>query len=187
MGEVEHFLKKSQVGYGNKEFTSNLVKFIERINEKVKEENKPKAAMGSHSRPKDTSSLKKPSKIVLENSSYKKHSYHISSMRDESTKGHTSSFWRSESRVCPFDQSTLPCQSNGKSLCWDILTEFKSVVFELLLEKEVKRKKIKKLVDSMSGSVLELFDTRADPLPTMERLNQFASIRLPTDHTTVLK
>jgi hypothetical protein len=82
VGEVDHFLKKHQLGYGNKEFTSNLVKFIERINEKVKEENKPKASIGSHSRPKDSSSLKKPSKIVLDNSSYKKHSYHISSMRD---------------------------------------------------------------------------------------------------------
>jgi hypothetical protein len=89
--------------------------------------------------------------------------------------------------VCAFDQSTVPCQSSAKSLCWDILTEFKSVVFELLLEKEVKRKKIKKLVDSMSGSLLELFDSRTDSLSTMERLNQFASIRLPTDHTTVLK
>ena len=31
VGEVEHFLKKSQVGHGNKEFTNNLIKFIEKI------------------------------------------------------------------------------------------------------------------------------------------------------------
>jgi hypothetical protein len=31
VGEVELFLKKHQVGYGNKEFTSSLVKFIDKI------------------------------------------------------------------------------------------------------------------------------------------------------------
>lgn len=45
-----------------------------------------------------------------------------------------------------------------KSYCWDVINEFRSVVFELLLEKEVKRKKIKKLVDQMASGVFDLLD-----------------------------
>ena len=31
VGEVEQFLKKHQIGYGNKDFTCNLIKFIDKI------------------------------------------------------------------------------------------------------------------------------------------------------------
>ena len=37
VGEVQHFLKKAQVGHGNKEFTTNLIKFIDKLIEKSKE------------------------------------------------------------------------------------------------------------------------------------------------------
>lgn len=37
VGEVEHFLKKGQVGHGNKEFTANLIKFIDKLIEKSRE------------------------------------------------------------------------------------------------------------------------------------------------------
>lgn len=46
-----------------------------------------------------------------------------------------------------------------KSYCWDVIEEFRSVVFELLLEKEVKRKKIKKLIDQMASGVFDLLDS----------------------------
>lgn len=38
VGEVEFFLKKHQIGYGNKDFTSSLVKFIDKISEKSSKE-----------------------------------------------------------------------------------------------------------------------------------------------------
>ena len=44
-----------------------------------------------------------------------------------------------------------------KSSVWDLVTGFRSVLFELLMEKEVRKKKVKKLVDSMCRSVGELF------------------------------
>lgn len=161
VGEVEHFLKKNQVGHGNKDFTANLIKFIDKIQEKSKEEPQkgPNAARNSSSKPKDRDclSLKKTNKLNIMDYSNKKHSYNLSSMRDDHLlRSNTNSFWKAnESRVMP------PASNMGisavKNLCWDVVNEFRSVVFELLLEKEVKRKKIKKLIDSMSSSLMELF------------------------------
>jgi hypothetical protein len=43
----------------------------------------------------NNSSIKKPSKIILENSTYKKHSYNLSSLREEAIlRSNTSSFWK---------------------------------------------------------------------------------------------
>lgn len=52
VGEVEHFLKKNQVGHGNKEYTSNLIKFIDKLIEKSKEESKSRQATHT-SKPKE--------------------------------------------------------------------------------------------------------------------------------------
>ena len=48
-----------------------------------------------------------------------------------------------------------------KSQCWDIVNGFREIVFDLLLQKDVKKKKIKKLIDSMSGSLMDLFDNHS--------------------------
>ena len=84
VGEVDLFLKKNQVGYGNKDFTSNLVKFVERSNERATKESDLKIkGIHSVSKTKEISvSLKKPCKAVLENSTYKKNSYNLSSLRE---------------------------------------------------------------------------------------------------------
>lgn len=84
VGEVELFLKKHQVGYGNKEFTSNLVKLIDKISEKSTKEADARIK-NNHSTSKakeNNPSVRKPSKIILDNSTYKKHSYNLSSLRE---------------------------------------------------------------------------------------------------------
>ena len=45
-----------------------------------------------------------------------------------------------------------------KSQCWDVVNSFREIVFDLLLQKDIKKKKIKKLIDSMSSSLMDLFD-----------------------------
>ena len=49
VGEVEHFLKKEQVGQGNKKLLSNLVKFIDKYTASL---SKSKAASSGNSRTK---------------------------------------------------------------------------------------------------------------------------------------
>jgi hypothetical protein len=59
-------------------------------------------------------------------------------------------------------------------------------VFELLLEKEVKRKKIKKLIDSMYNAVMEAFEGTQSHFTNKK--DQFSSIKLEIDDiTTPLK
>lgn len=101
--------------------------------------------------------MKKTNKIALLDFSNKKHSYNLSSMRDEHLlRSNTNSFWKAnDSRVMSSPGLSLVAV---KTQCWDVVNEFRSVVFELLLEKEVKRKKIKKLIDSMCSSLMELFE-----------------------------
>lgn len=77
-------MKKNQVGYGNKEFTSNLVKFIEKLSEKsTKEDSKGRQGMSNSckQREKDFHSVKKPLKLNIFELSSKKQSFNIGSMR----------------------------------------------------------------------------------------------------------
>ncbi len=53
IGEVEHFLKVQQLGYGNKEFVNQLVKFIHKYNERTSKEVQKKANKLCSSRIKD--------------------------------------------------------------------------------------------------------------------------------------
>lgn len=74
-----------------------------------------------------------------------------------------------------------------KNLCWDVVNEFRTVVFELLLEKEVKRKKIKKLIDSMSSSLMELFESNQNFKSfSFGPKDDFSHIRLATEETTAI-
>lgn len=136
VGEVQHFLKKSQVGYGNKQFTVNLVKFIEKINEKsVKEDTKTKPAF-SCSKQKDAQSLKKTSKLNIFELSSKKQTCNLGSLRqDYLMKSNTNSFWKSnESRIINTGYTNTGLgYATIKSLCWDVINEFRTIVFELLL------------------------------------------------------
>lgn len=63
IGEVEVFLKKEQIGYGNKEFLNNLVKFINKFNKEKKKEKTNSKMTDSHAtvrpEPMRTSSVRK--------------------------------------------------------------------------------------------------------------------------------
>lgn len=103
-------------------------------------------------------------------------------------RSNTSSFWKSaESRILNNDSHNQNYWLiTIKTICWDIVSEFKSIVFELLLEKEVKRKKIKKLIDSMCNGVMEAFDSSQGQCT--DKKDQFSSIKLDIDDiTTPLK
>jgi hypothetical protein len=160
VGEVEHFLKKSQVGHGNKEFTASLIKFIEKLNDKSKEESRHKYSLSCpKAKDKENTCLKRSQKMHTLDYSTKKNTCNLASLRDEhiNLRTNTNSFWRAtESRITQGVSNV--CLAAIKSHCWDIVNEFRSVVFSLLLEKEIKRKKIKKLIDSMSSSLMESFD-----------------------------
>lgn len=70
-------------------------------------------------------------------------------------KSSTNSFWKvNDSKTINENQSSNCVLITVKSLCWQVITEFKTIVFDLLLEKDVKRKKIKKLIDSMCNSIM---------------------------------
>ncbi len=70
-------------------------------------------------------------------------------------KSNTNSFWKAnDSKTINENQSSNCVLITVKSLCWQVITEFKTIVFDLLLEKDVKRKKIKKLIDSMCNSIM---------------------------------
>jgi hypothetical protein len=135
--------------------------------------------------------MRKPSKIILDNSNYKKHSYNMSSLREEAIlRSNTSSFWKAnESTIFNEPHSQGYWQVTIKTVCFEIITEFKSIVFDLLLEKEVKRKKIKKLIDSMYNAVMEAFDgSHSHCTAFNDRKNQFSAINLEVDDiTTPLK
>lgn len=129
---------------------------------------------------------------MLDNSSHKKNSYHISSLREEALlRSNTSSFWKGNDSIIfnnePHSQGYW--QVTIKTACFDIITEFKSIVFELLLEKEVKRKKIKKLIDSMYNAVMEAVDgTQSHCTVFNHKKDQFSTINLEVDDiTTPLK
>ena len=64
---------------------------------------------------------------------------------------------------------------------------FREIVFELLLQKDVKKKKIKKLIDSMSGSLMDLFDSHSHMREfsfSNEGRNGFGDMRFVTEETT---
>lgn len=104
-------------------------------------------------------------------------------------RANSGGFWKAnDSRVTNNSgiQTIHPSLATIKSNCWDIVNEFREVVFELLLQKEVKRKKIKKLIDQMSSSLMEMFEshTSYSDFSFAGDRNDFCQMRLVTDDAT---
>ena len=100
----------------------------------------------------------------------------------------TNSFCRiNDSRITHGLNNINLSLANIKSQCWDIVNGFREIVFELLLQKDVKKKKIKKLIDSMSGSLMDLFDSHSHMREfsfSNEGRNGFGDMRFVTEETT---
>ena len=99
---------------------------------------------------------------------------------------HSNSFWKASDSRVTHSQTAQVSLSTVKSQCWDVVNEFRSIVCDLLLEREVKRKKIKKLVDSMSSSLMEMFDSHTHMREISFALdkNDFNSLRFVTEEAT---